>query len=129
MDSHRYVVAGNYAQAQGYARERQLSPTEWTYLSSLRLVRGLSVAPEDLVYVGTYWQRPDFAELAEALSWAMTLRRKPEPEPEPDPDPPALMTLRVAGAPFACGCGCNVFARGGLNEYTCNACGKLYEGA
>ena len=58
------IFAGSHAQADFYARQMGLTPSEWTYLLP-HVARGRM---NPTVYVvGTYYERPDFQEVMSAL--------------------------------------------------------------
>jgi len=56
-----FIVAGNYSQAQGFARRIELSPREWVYLSGAGSFHGYR--GNNIVYVGTYYERRDLGEI------------------------------------------------------------------
>ena len=67
-----YVVAGRYEQGRRYAQERiatgEYNHVQFFYVSSPEMLRGHSFPPEDVVYVGTYWENPRFTEITRQLN-------------------------------------------------------------
>ena len=57
------VFAGNYRQAQEYAREHGLE--RWRYAADARSIYGLR--NPDVRKVGTYYERRDFLEIEELI--------------------------------------------------------------
>lgn len=55
------IVAGNFRQANDYAKGRGFPPGKWVYVSGERTIRGRREVP--VVFVGTYWERRDLPEI------------------------------------------------------------------
>lgn len=61
MSNRLWILAGNYAQAKGYARENNIRPNDWDYLLNADRLRGYRNIR--LVRVGTWHERRDLGRL------------------------------------------------------------------
>ena len=66
MKDRIVVLAGNYAQAETWAKEQGLLHYEWLYVSSPLDLRGMRNPV--VAKVGTYHERRDVAEFEEGLA-------------------------------------------------------------
>jgi len=57
------IVAGNYTQAETWARSQQIPRNRWTYVANVKRFDG--VKNRRLVWIGTFWERSDFHEVSQ----------------------------------------------------------------
>ena len=62
------IIAGNHRQADDWARCEGLRPDRWRYVpdksEALHGVRNVRI-----VWIGTFWNRSDFAAICEQVDW------------------------------------------------------------
>ena len=61
-----FIVAGNYQQALDYAREHDLK--RWRYVNWCSDLNGYTITKQEVVKIGTYYERPDWPEIEEVLA-------------------------------------------------------------
>lgn len=59
------IIAGNYRQAQHFAKAHGIYPKYWNFLNEPKQARGLQGS---VVYTGTYYQRKDLAEIEQEVN-------------------------------------------------------------
>ena len=76
-----YIVSGNYAEARNYVRQQVLNGQggyKYVHLAHVNMIRGMVFGPEDVVYVGTYWQNPNFSEITSYLNYVHMMHKAQE---------------------------------------------------
>lgn len=64
----KYVIAGNYKQAKGWARKNNVPFFDWFYIGDYHQILGAQ--DMDIVLVGTYWQAgKDLLETVQMFLW------------------------------------------------------------
>lgn len=66
-----YIVAGNFRQANEWAREARIPPSKFVYVENVSRLRGVS--DPVVAYVGTWRDRKDLPEIAQALEFIREL--------------------------------------------------------
>lgn len=69
-----FVVAGNYQQAWNYARLNELE--RWRFVANPQALWGYTIKPEEVKYVGTYYERRDWPEIEEVLAVIFARNRR-----------------------------------------------------
>lgn len=60
-----FILAGNYAQAQAYARSTEISPSAWSYVSSAATIKGTRNAK--IIATGSWYCNKDIAEISDEI--------------------------------------------------------------
>jgi hypothetical protein len=73
----KYIVAGNQHQAQQWVSAQEPEKgTRYIYVSYPDMLHGMSFGPEDVVYVGTYWENPEFTAITRQLNLVHLMAKK-----------------------------------------------------
>lgn len=70
----KYIVAGNFIQAADYAYSHELR--DWYYVRDADWLRGRTIAEDQIVYTGTYYERHDLAAIRDNLLFCMRMVTK-----------------------------------------------------
>lgn len=70
-DNILHVVAGNIRQAKVFARKYAIYPKYWQFVGRVADVKG---AEGSLVYIGTFFQRPDISEIKAEVDMNQNLK-------------------------------------------------------
>lgn len=62
---HIYIYAGSHRQAMNFAREKELHPQNWTFLSKPEQLRG--IRGSYFIRCGTWFERPNCREIEDML--------------------------------------------------------------
>ena len=65
MTAKKVVIAGNYRQYVNWCRENNLQLRDAFYIDRIDQLFGLELAADDIVKVGTWYQRHDIDKLLE----------------------------------------------------------------
>lgn len=68
MMKHKFIVAGNFQQANRYAQDNHEEGIRYHYIATPATVRGLKFPASDVIYTGTYWEHKNFAEITRVLN-------------------------------------------------------------
>lgn len=63
-----YVVAGSQAEYQDCLRAMRTHPQAAVFVDHADRLRGIAIEPGQVVYFGTYMQRPDLAEIVRLVA-------------------------------------------------------------
>lgn len=69
----KWIVAPNYVVAEDYRIREDLDPRDAHYVSHVNVIRGRTIDPEDVIYVGPWFERRDAVEIERALRAATKL--------------------------------------------------------
>jgi len=67
-----YIVAGNYKQAQGYARKHGIYPKSWDFVETADKLLGASGS---VAFTGTFYERHDKFDVAAAVELGVEQQR------------------------------------------------------
>jgi len=72
------VLAGNYQQYMRYRKDNDLGPTDSIYVVDWRVLHGRVIREDDqIIEVGTFYERPDAVEIRALLETAKSKGRHP----------------------------------------------------
>jgi hypothetical protein len=94
-----WIVAGEFREAERWARESGENPHRCFWVSDVSALRGVTFdgpSGNQLVWVGTYRERPDFREIAAEVE----MRSGPLPPP-PGPDPLKVLMDTMKSDPLS----------------------------
>lgn len=78
--NRKIVIAGNRRQFLDWCLENGRDPNREVFVHSPHVLCGLSIQPEDICRVGTWWEREDIKELEVELTFRTTTKKKDGPE-------------------------------------------------
>lgn len=65
MTEMLYLVAGRKEQADFFARNNEIPPNQFKYIYRREQLQGINISAGHLICVGTYWENPEWPEIAE----------------------------------------------------------------
>lgn len=63
----KYIFAGNFSQYILYTSKHNLNRKTHVYLTDQYTIQGMNLKLDDIIYVGTYYDRLDYKEIMQTI--------------------------------------------------------------